>query len=247
MSQIPEPEPEEPEDTSWMATFSDMVTLLLVFFVLLVSMSTVEVKRFQSVFGSMRMAFGGLTSSEIAGGQMQSNTNSENMQQAVQDLMRIRQELLKNQENVFDAIQSYLSKKNVEGDVGAVLDEGTITLTIGDNLLFKEGSEELSPGAEEQLATILEVIEANREMTVNIKGYTDDSPIPPTARFKDNWELSALRAVNVLRWLVAHNIDPLRITATGMGDLNPRFPNDSPENRAKNRRVEFCLERQVMK
>lgn len=246
MNQIPEPEPEESEDTSWMATFSDMVTLLLVFFVLLVSMSTVEVKRFQTVFGSMRMAFGGLSSSEVAGGQMQSNANN-NMQQSVQDLMRIRQEILKNQENVFEAIQSYLSKKNVEGDVGAVLDEGTITLTIGDNLLFKEGSEELSPGAEEQLGTILEVIEANREMTVNIKGYTDDSPIPEGARFKDNWELSALRAVNVLRWLVEHGIDPLRITATGMGDLNPRFPNDSPENRAKNRRVEFCLERQVMK
>ena len=228
MSQIPEPEPEEPEDNSWLATYGDMVTLLLVFFVLLVSMSTVEVKRFQSVFGSMRMAFGGLTASEVAGGQSMANINN-NAQQSVQDLMRIRQELLKNQENVFNAVQSYLSKKNVEGDVGAVLDEGTITLTIGDSLLFKEGSEELGPEAEEQLNTVLEVIESNREMTVN------------------NWELTALRAVNVLRWLVDHGIDPLRITATGMGDLNPRFPNDSPENRAKNRRVEFCLERQVMK
>lgn len=246
MGDIPEPEPDEPEDMAWLATYGDMVTLLLVFFVLLVSMSTVEVKRFQSVFGSMRMAFGGLSASEIAGGQMQSNIDS-NTQQSVQDLMRIRQELLKNQENVFNAIQSYLSKKNVEGDVGAVLDEGTITLTIGDSLLFAPGSEELSEGAEEQLETILEIIEANREMTVNIKGYTDDSAIPEGARFKNNWELSALRAVNVLRWLIDHGIDPLRITATGMGDLNPRFPNDSPENRAKNRRVEFCLERQVVK
>ncbi len=246
MGDIPEPEPDEPEDMAWLATYGDMVTLLLVFFVLLVSMSTVEVKRFQSVFGSMRMAFGGLSASEIAGGQMQSNIDS-NTQQSVQDLMRIRQELLKNQENIFNAIQSYLSKKNVEGDVGAVLDEGTITLTIGDSLLFAPGSEELSEGAEEQLETILEIIEANREMTVNIKGYTDDSAIPEGARFKNNWELSALRAVNVLRWLIDHGIDPLRITATGMGDLNPRFPNDSPENRAKNRRVEFCLERQVVK
>lgn len=246
MGDIPEPEPDEPEDMAWLATYGDMVTLLLVFFVLLVSMSTVEVKRFQSVFGSMRMAFGGLSASEIAGGQMQSNIDS-NTQQSVQDLMRIRQELLKNQENVFNAIQSYLSKKNVEGDVGAVLDEGTITLTIGDSLLFAPGSEELSEGAEEQLETILEIIEANREMTVNIKGYTDDSTIPEGARFKNNWELSALRAVNVLRWLIDHGIDPLRITATGMGDLNPRFPNDSPENKAKNRRVEFCLERQVVK
>ncbi|MDE5680727.1 MAG: OmpA family protein, partial [Mailhella sp.] len=128
-----------------------------------------------------------------------------------------------------------------------VLDEGTITLTIGDNLLFAPGSEELSPEADEQLKTVLDVIESNREMTVNIKGYTDDSAIPEGARFKNNWELSALRAVNVLRWLVEHGIDPLRVTATGMGDLNPRFPNDSPENRAKNRRVEFCLERQVLK
>lgn len=246
MSGIPEPEQDDQEDMGWLATYGDMVTLLLVFFVLLVSMSTVEVKRFQSVFGSMRMAFGGLSASEVAGGVIQ--TNFENsMQESVQDLMRIRQELLKNQENVFDAIQSFLSKKNVEGDVGAVLDEGTITLTIGDSLLFAPGSEELAEGADTQLQTILEIIESNREMTVNIKGYTDDSEIPEGARFKNNWELSALRAVNVLRWLVDHGIDPLRITATGMGDLNPRFPNDSPENKAKNRRVEFCLERQVLK
>lgn len=246
MNNLPEPEQDEPEDMGWLATYGDMVTLLLVFFVLLVSMSTVEVKRFQSVFGSMRMAFGGLSASEIAGGQMQSNIDS-NTQQSVQDLMRTRQELLKNQENVFNAIQSYLSKKNVEGEVGAILDEGTITLTIGDSLLFAPGSEELAEGADEQLQTILEIIESNREMTVNIKGYTDDSPIPQGMRFKNNWELSALRAVNVLRWLIDHGIDPLRVAATGMGDLNPRFPNDSPENKAKNRRVEFCLERQVIK
>ncbi len=246
MSGIPEPEPEEPEDMGWLATYGDMVTLLLVFFVLLVSMSTVEVKRFQSVFGSMRMAFGGLNTSEIAGGQMQSNIDS-NTEQSLQDLMRIRQELLKNQENVFNAIQSYLSKKNVEGKVGAVLDEGTITLTIGDSLLFAPGSEHLAEGAEEQLQTILEIVQSNRDMTLNIKGYTDNSPIPEGARFKNNWELSALRTVNVLIWLVEHGMDPLRMTATGMGDLNPRFPNDTPENKAKNRRVEFCLERQVVK
>lgn len=240
MSNIPEPEPEEPEDTSWLATYGDMVTLLLVFFVLLVSMSTVEVKRFQSVFGSMRMAFGGLTASEIAGGQMQANINNQS-QQSVQDLMRIRQELLKNQENVFNAIQSYLSKKNVEGEVGAVLDEGTITLTIGDSLLFAPGSEELSPEADEQLKTVLDVIESNREMTVNIKGYTDDSAIPEGARFKNNWELSALRAVNVLRWLVEHGIDPLRVTATGMGDLNPVFRTIHQKIAQKTAELNFAL------
>lgn len=78
-------------------------------------------------------------------------------------------------------------------------------------------------------------------MTVNIKGYTDDSAIPEGARFKNNWELSALRAVNVLRWLVEHGIDPLRVTATGMGDLNPVFRTIHQKIAQKTAELNFAL------
>ena len=242
---IPEEEPLEEEDTSWMATFADMVTLLLVFFVLLLSMSTIEVRKFSSVFGSMRDTFGGLDNEikDVTGSLAAEKIEKTSL--AVMELQRIRQEILKAQENSFDAIKTYLSKKAVEGEISAVLDEGTITLTIGDGLLFKRGQVELSPQAAKSLIPLLEIIRANREMTVSIRGYTDNSPVPTGARFKDNWELSALRAVNVLRWFVDNGINPLRLTATGMADLEPLFPNDTPEHQARNRRVEFNLERSI--
>ena len=95
------------------------------------------------------------------------------------------------------------------------------------------------------LRSLLNIFMQERDQTINIKGYTDNSPVPPGKRYKDNWELSALRAVNVLRWFVDAGVPIVRLTATGMGDLNPLFPNDTPENQARNRRVEFSLERQV--
>ena len=80
---------------------------------------------------------------------------------------------------------------------------------------------------------------------INLKGYTDDVLPSPTARFRDNWELSAMRAVNVLRLMVELGLNPNRMTATGLADLEPLLPNTSPENRAQNRRVEFVLEKIV--
>lgn len=245
MGGVPEPEPLEEEDTSWMATFADMVTLLLVFFVLLLSMSTIEVKKFHSVFGSMRESFGGMDNDvEVVSGQ-QPQDSSDSTSMAVMQLQRVRQEILHSQENSFNAITSYLSKKAVDGEISAVLDEGVIVLSIGEGLLFEQGQIQLSPEASKQLEPILEIIKANREMMVSIKGYTDNSPVPADARFKDNWELSALRAVSVLRWFIDRDLNPLKLTATGMSDLNPLFPNDTVDNKAKNRRVEFSLERTV--
>lgn len=245
MGGIPEPEPIEEEDTSWMATFADMVTLLLVFFVLLLSMSTIEIKKFQSVFGSVRDSFGGLDNDVVVVSGQQPQDSEDSTSKAVMELQRVRQEILQSQENTFNAIKSYLSKKAVEGEVSAILDEGIIVLRIGEGLLFEQGKASLSPQASKQLTPILEIIKANREMVVSIKGYTDNNPVPVGSRFKDNWELSALRAVSVLRWFIDHKINPLKLTATGMSDLNPLFPNDTPENQAKNRRVEFSLERTI--
>ena len=129
--------------------------------------------------------------------------------------------------------------------MSAVFDQGVITLSLPDNVLFQPGAVSLDPAAEPVLQTLLTLFRDHRDQTINIKGYTDNSPIPVGARFKDNGELSALRAVSVLRWFVDGGLPLVRITATGMGDLNPLFPNDTPENQARNRRVEFSLERKV--
>lgn len=232
-------------DESWMGTFSDMCLLLLVFFVLMVSMSTMEQVKFQSVFGSLRDAFGGLPvpNDVITGYSVP--THNEKEVQDMREFVRIREEMLEAQRMVYDAVKSYISTKVEEGNMSAVFNDGIITISVPDNVLFGPGSEDLAPGADETLGKLLTLFQSQRDQVINIKGYSDNSPISPGARYRDNWELSAMRAINVLRWLKDAGIPIVRLTATGMGDLDPLFPNDTPENQAKNRRVEFVLERRV--
>jgi chemotaxis protein MotB len=87
----------------------------------------------------------------------------------------------------------------------------------------------------------------NKAQTINIKGYTDDLKPSSSSRYRDNWEISALRAVNVLRYYIEHGIESQRLTATGLGDLDPLMPNTNEANRSQNRRVEFVFERRVGK
>lgn len=233
-------------DDSWMGTFSDLCLLLLTFFILLCSMSTIEVIKFKSVFGSMREAFGGIQTEDLeSGATRDSQEKAKQEEQAMQQFMRVREELLEAQRRSYNEIRSFITTKGMEGEVSAVFDEGIITLSVPASVLFARGEEELSPEAGPALQALLHVFMGERDQNINIKGYTDNSPVPPGKRYKNNWELSALRAVNVLRWFVDAGVPIVRLTATGMGDLNPLFPNDTPENQARNRRVEFSLERQV--
>lgn len=234
-------------DESWMGTFSDMSLLLLTFFILLCSMSTIEIVKFKSVFGSMREAFGGIQTEDLTSGGAHEAKDDESRQEqeAIQQFLRVREELMEAQRRSYNEIRSFITTKGLEGEVSAVFDEGIITLNVPASVLFNQGEEELSPQAEPALRSLLQLFMAERDQNINIKGYTDNSPVPPEKRYRNNWELSALRAVNVLRWFVDAGVPIVRLTATGMGDLNPLFPNDTPENQARNRRVEFSLERQV--
>lgn len=244
MSQFDDDDDAGGVDESWMGTFSDLSLLMLVFFILLFSMSSIEMIKFTSVFGSMRHAFGGADTMDTrSGGQMSEDEEKQN--EALMEFMRVREEMLKAQERAYNEIRSFITSKGLEGQVSAVYDQGIVTLSVPDSVLFAPGSATLTPAADPVLTSLLEVFRRHREQDINIKGYTDNTPIPAGVRFKDNWELSALRAVGVLRWFVDAGIPIVRLTATGMGDLNPLYPNDTPENRARNRRVEFTLERKV--
>lgn len=117
-------------------------------------------------------------------------------------------------------------------------------MRLPSDLLFEPGSVELSEAAKVQLNTIADLLIKNKDQDINIKGYTDNVE-PVAGRFKDSWEIF-LRAVNVLRYLMSIGIESSRLTATGLSSLNPLYPNDSEENRAKNRRIEFELERKKL-
>lgn len=245
MSQFDDDEEVGGVDESWMGTFSDLSLLLLVFFILLCSMSTIEVVKFKSVFGSMRDAFGGIKTEDLHSGGQEDRQKEEEEDQAMVQFMRVREEMLEAQRRSYNEIRTFITTKGVEGEMSAVFDQGIITLTVPSDLLFAKGAETLSPESEPLLRDLLTIFQDHRDLSINIKGYTDNNESLSGARYSDGWELSALRAVNVLRWFVDAGIPVVRLTATGMGDLEPLFPNDTPENQARNRRVEFTLERKV--
>lgn len=231
---------DDDEASEWLMTFADLTTLLLVFFILLFSMSVIDQKRFTDSFLTVRQVFGGKDRDLLTTPVRQDDA-------AIMDSVRLQKQLIESQRKVFSDMRTFMNQKGVEGVVGAVFDEGVITLKVPSAVLFGKGEVEVSPQGEALLRVLRDFFLKNKTQTINIKGYTDDTLPSQDSRFKDNWEISAMRAVNTLRFFVRSGIESNRLTATGLGDLDPLLPNTSEENRAKNRRVEFVLERKVGK
>jgi chemotaxis protein MotB len=114
-------------------------------------------------------------------------------------------------------------------------------ITLSDGILFQSGVSELRPEGYPVLDKIIQVLQSNR-LDVRIEGHTDNVTIR-SGRFPSNWELSIARAVHVVKYFTdAGKIAPQRLSAVGYGESKPLYPNDSPQNREKNRRVEIILE-----
>lgn len=118
---------------------------------------------------------------------------------------------------------------------------GKVYVSMTDKLLFKSGSVTVEKKGKEALELLANVLNNNPDIDVLIEGHTDNVPIK-TAVFKDNWDLSAIRATSIVRILTTdYNIEPTRLTAAGRGEFTPRASNETPEGRASNRRTDIIL------
>jgi chemotaxis protein MotB len=141
--------------------------------------------------------------------------------------------VMKNLKEMRDA-----SKANTEDTI-----EKKVVLRVPGLNLFKKGGAKLRSEARPVLNEIVKVInKKGKNYKIFIQGHTDDVPIN-TPKFESNWELSAVRATSVLRYFYDKGIEPERLTATGYADTFPMVPNNTKEGRAKNRRIEFVLEK----
>lgn len=121
--------------------------------------------------------------------------------------------------------------------------QNLVRVSLANTLLFAEGSVQLNAAAEPTLARIAPVLKGLSGQTVEIRGFTDNLPIGPElrARFPDNQALSKARAEDVKRALAAQGVPPAMMIASGLGDAQPVASNDTPQGRAKNRRVEIDI------
>lgn len=217
----------------WLITYADMVTLLLTFFVMLLAISTLDSERFEKVLTSIQYTLGADTA---PGGRLgRLDTHEVRRRSLSTPSGRENEPLMKDLRQVVD-------KKNLDDTVQMVDQGNKVVLRLRGKVLFAPGSATLAKSADPILGEIAKLLKIFDQYQIHIGGHSDDHPIN-TARFKDNWELSALRATDVLRYLVKKGIPPGRMTATGYADTDPLVPNDSPANRAVNRRVEIVLEK----
>lgn len=229
---------EDGDEGSWLVTYADMMTLLLVFFVLLFSISALDLQKFRDALQSIQI---GLGSDEPPVALLQVLEKKEMPRQiALENVIGLKSRKDRLLDEISDFIYSYKYSDNIRLD----FEGGKVRLRITGHALFDSGSADLNTEAAPILDEITRIVKRYPDFKVNIKGFTDDVPIS-TPRYPSNWELSAIRATSVLKFLVEKGIDQRRLTATGYGELNPLVPNTTAENRAKNRRVEFVLEEET--
>lgn len=142
-------------------------------------------------------------------------------------------------DNVMTSFDKAFADANLEGTVEISAASGEVRLEINDAILFDLASAELKPEGASVLDRLASVL-GTQGGTVAVEGHTDDRPIA-TAKFQSNWELSTARASTVTRYLIAHGVSPERLRAVGLADTQPREANDTPEGRARNRRVSIVI------
>ncbi len=231
---------------AWMATFGDMMSLLLTFFVLLLSFANMDIVKFREALGSVQDAFG---VQEIHPGQFEGRTTSpvelSNRESTstldLLDLPTRPSQFGMAEEQMMSDIQKLLSERGMDGTIDAELTERGVVLRVKGGLLFESGSDRLVKGAETVLERIAEIARVFPYRLL-IEGHTDDIPVR-TDRHPSNWHLSAGRAIAALRYLADESrIDPKRLACAGYADMSPLVPNDSAEHRAINRRIEFVFQ-----
>ena len=250
----------------WLATFADLMSLLMCFFVLLLSFAEMDAIRFKKMAESMKDAFGvqkQIPANEIVKGTsviMQEYSPGKPQPTPVPEIQQITTEEEKQNvelnEEVMDAVQQELEQQAQEkaeelhgkleeeiddGMVEIETDQTRIIVRIREQGSFSSGSAQLNAGFFEVMDKISGVV-ANMQGKIVVAGHTDNIPIS-TQRFRSNWELSSARAVTVVHALLSHpEVDMERVKIEGYADTRPLEPNDTPDNRARNRRVELIIE-----
>lgn len=222
----PTPHDGENQDR-WLLTYADLITLLLAFFVVMYSMSQVDAKR----FGKMAKALNGI----LKGG-------DSVLKNAIDDPSIKGNGLLKlgNLRMIQKQIEERFANFERTDDVQTEITERGLVVHIMESALFSGGSADLNYKARDVLDIIYERI-APLPNHVRIEGHTDDRPIQ-TDKFPSNWELSAARATSVVRYFIDNfNMPPDRVSALGYGKYRPVRPNNSIENRARNRRIDVVI------
>lgn len=247
---------------AWVMTFADLMSLLMCFFVLLLAFSEMDAQKFKQLAGSMKSAFGvqadikadfipkgtSVVTREFAPGRPEETTLDE-VRQFTIDTTKSTLEFsqgvgLEDQfqdiQEALDRLKDELKEEIEEGRLTVRREGSRIVIQIHEQGSFASGFADVK---QEFLPTLDKISRLCVDMSgiVQVTGHTDNIPISNSS-FRSNWDLSSRRAVTVAhRLLINDELDPRRLVVTGLASTQPRVPNDTPQNRAQNRRVEISI------
>lgn len=215
---------------SWLATYSDTITLLLTFFILLYSISVVDSQKLSELSNALQQSLKGNV--EV--------TELENLE----DLQV--QQGNSEYEDLSEKLENIIQSNNLTDVIKIREEERGIVLQLDETILFDSAEADLKSYSTDILDQVTSIIESV-DNDILVEGNADNVPMY-SEEFKSNWELSTARAVNVVKYFVStKNIDPTRFSVKGYGEYNPLVGNDTPENRAINRRVDILIVEQKEK
>lgn len=222
----------------YMATYGDLMTLLLCFFVLLFAFSEIDAKKFQMIMESFQGSAG-----VMRGGKTLDDTQFVNNSTIEDDITSNIKEI-RNLQALKESFEEHLKENELQNKILVELDDRGLLIRFDDNVLFDSGRAELKYQSKETLQFMSGLLKQDKfsDKIIRVEGHTDADPIKSSRKFPTNWELSTIRAVNVARFLIEDtNMTPERISVSGYSKYHPVAPNDNPQNKAKNRRVDIVI------
>ena len=248
----------------WMATFSDLMNLLLCFFVLLFSMSSVDAEKFELVIASLQSSMSILPTggSSIGDGNMvgagvnqlefldnffneiansKSEDGSEN--EGIKDITKEYEEQeLAESEKMAEDIEQEIAGSGLQNMVEVEFNAQYVKLSLSGAILFESGKSELVKDAYSIVDKISTILNSYKNNIIEVEGHTDNVPISSSKKYEDNDVLSMYRALNVANYIREKSeVDPSHIKSSGRGDYVPVADNSTAEGRARNRRVEIKI------
>ena len=220
---------------AWLAAFGDLMSLLLCFFVLLLSMSSMDAKKISEAIGSLSGAMSvleGGTQTEISKKRIQEATPIESQDETSETVNRVQQaagdanEMMEKGQNEVISVEEAQNGFVIELPASLLFKSGSAVIESQDTLLFLK-----------RIALIID--ELPNDMMVSVQGHTDNQGPGSKSPYKDNWELSSARAISVLQELLLDGVAPDRVSASGYAEFTPVATNATASGREKNRRVEL--------
>lgn len=243
----------------WLLTYSDLITLLMILFIVLYSISNVNSAKYDKLSQSLNSALNtgilpgedsvlengsgiiddGTNNSSSTDNSANTDNNSLNTTQngdSVSEYKAEKKEFSKLREDISEIVND----SNLKGNVSITMESRGLIISFSDQLFFDSGKSEIKDNMEDTFDDIAKLLNRTDNL-ISVEGHTDNVPIH-NSEYSSNWQLSSMRAVNVVEYLINnYNINPSRLSAIGYGEYRPVADNKTKDGRIKNRRVDIVL------